>query len=445
MMKMTKFGVILALAVGLAGCVGAESEEVGSTAAALSAQFVVSCSGSLPAGFAADVASNGDTLVFSSEDAGFALIGTADPDAYETRSCDVTADVSAQWVSPHENVEAEGYGSPPTSGDDDFYFDLQWGHDAVDAPEAWEAGVRGRGVRVAVLDTGFDLDHPDLAPNINLALSADFTGEGLEYTLPDPFSHGTHTAGTIAAADNAFGTIGVAPEAELVLVKVLGDEGSGTFGGIISGMLHANAVGSDIISMSLGALFPASADTGPGKLTVAMNRVASYVRRHGSLVIAAAGNDGIDFNHTADWIHMPSAAPGVLSISAAAPQGWATPAGSTFEHLASYSNYGVSGIDFSAPGGDYVYPGNEVCYVSFVAQYCWVLDFVFSTGNNSWYWSVGTSMATPHVAGVAALIASEDLSRSPAQIERELRRRALDYGAPGSDPAHARGHVASGY
>ena len=106
MMKMTKFGVILALAVGLAGCVGAESEEVGSTAAALSAQFVVSCSGSLPAGFAADVASNGDTLVFSSEDAGFALIGTADPDAYETRSCDVTADVSAQWVSPHENVEA---------------------------------------------------------------------------------------------------------------------------------------------------------------------------------------------------------------------------------------------------------------------------------------------------------------------------------------------------
>lgn len=104
--------------------------------------------------------------------------------------------VSLQWIHPgrQEEVSVE-FGSPPFSGDDDFYFDLQWGHDAVDAPEAWNAGFRGAGARVAVLDTGFDTDHVDLVPNINFALSANFVpGESLTYVLPDPFSHGSHTA-----------------------------------------------------------------------------------------------------------------------------------------------------------------------------------------------------------------------------------------------------------
>ena len=121
------------------------------------------------------------------------------------------------WLPPQTNVAfEEDFGNPPNSGDNDTRFDLQWGHDAVDAPEAWTEGFRGAGARVAVLDTGFDLDHPDLAPNINFTLSKNFVaGETLSYALPDPFSHGTHVAGTIAAADNAFGTIGVAPQAEL--------------------------------------------------------------------------------------------------------------------------------------------------------------------------------------------------------------------------------------
>src|SRR4029450_10815560 len=113
-------------------------------------------------------------------------------------------------------------GNPPNSGSGDFFFDLQWGHDAIDAPEAWDAGFKGHGARVAVIDTGFDFDHPDLVPNINFSLSRNFVpGEDLGYGLPDPFSHGTHTAGTVAAAENNFGTIGVAPEAELMLLKGL--------------------------------------------------------------------------------------------------------------------------------------------------------------------------------------------------------------------------------
>ena len=136
--------------------------------------------------------------------------------------------ISTQWVSPEPRVAGPSIqaGNPPESGNDDFFFDLQWGHDAVDAPEAWDAGGRGDGARVAVIDTGFDTDHPDLIPNVNFALSTNFVpGESLTYALPDSFSHGTHTAGTVAAADNGFGTIGVAPEAELVLVKGLPDAG----------------------------------------------------------------------------------------------------------------------------------------------------------------------------------------------------------------------------
>jgi subtilisin family serine protease len=91
----------------------------------------------------------------------------------------------------------------------DFLFDLQWGHTAVRAVEAWNAGVTGAGVRVCVLDSGFDMNHPDLVDNINQDLSIDFTGDNgperrPDYLAPNIYSHGTHVAGTIAAADSKF-------------------------------------------------------------------------------------------------------------------------------------------------------------------------------------------------------------------------------------------------
>lgn len=442
--SITRTSLICALTLGLGACGAADDETVDTIQQGLTANYVITCKSALPANFPATIAANGDTLVHFVPDGGFAVVATGSPNTYKSTSCDVELDIAVQWVTPHQNVALEA-ANPPNSGDDDFFFDLQWGHDAVNAPEAWNAGVRGSGARVAVLDTGFDLTHPDLAPNINFALSRDFTGQGLAYTLPDPFSHGTHTAGTIAAADNAFGAVGVAPDAELVLVKVLHDEGYGSFGDVIAGMYYATNVGADIISMSLGALFPRSADTGPGKLTVAMNRAASYARKNGSLVIAAAGNDAVDFDHTADWIHLPSDSPGVLSISATAPRGWATPAGSNLDYLASYSNYGRSAISFAAPGGDFVYPGNESCVVAGLTRPCWIFDLVFSTGNRGWYWSAGTSMAAPHAAGVAALIVSEGVKKNPAALEKAIRARAEDLGQPGNDPAYGGGRVRSGY
>lgn len=372
-----------------------------------------------------------------------------------------------KWLPDNEPEIALETGNPPTSGDDDFFFDLQWGHDAVNAPEAWYDGRRGAGATVAVLDGGFDLDHPDLAPNINFALSMDFTGEGLQYTLTDPFSHGSHTAGTVAAADNGFGTIGVAPEAELILVKVLGDAGSGSFADVISGIVYAADVDADIINMSLGARLERRGFLDEGDpedpnddvfvtarevagLLTAIDRATTYAHQRGTLVIASAGNDGEDYDHAGPVVHSPSDSPNVLSISALGPQGWAIDPGTDLDLPAvigvsgdpTYTNYGQSVIDFGAPGGSIYFDLPGLCTVAGLTRPCFVFDLVFSTGNNSWYWSAGTSMAAPHAAGVAALIVGANGGdMKPSAVERELRRLADDLGKPGNDDFYGLGRV----
>jgi subtilisin family serine protease len=420
-----------------------DEQEVGST-------YLVSCASPLATNFAAKAAQRGDVIGHLFAGAGFATVQTTTPNSYAAPGCTVAQDVRTQWLEPGEQVQvpAAAAANPPTSGDDDFLFDAQWGADAVDAPEAWAAGVRGAGVRVAVLDTGFDLGHPDLASNIDYALSRDFTGQGLQYTLPDPFSHGTHTAGTIAAADNGYGVIGIAPEADLVLVKVLYDEGSGSFGDILAGMIYAAGVDADVVSMSLGATFRRRVDNGPNRLTTIMNRVASYARQRGTTIIAAVGNDSLDLDQS-DWTNLPSDATGVLGISATAPHDWALDPTGSLDYLATYSNYGRSAVNFAAPGGDVYQPPSfdQLCTIGVVSDFpCFVFDLVISTGAyGSWFWAAGTSMATPHAAGIAALILSEGAADSPADLEQAMRDRSADLGQPGQDAAYGFGRVRSGH
>ncbi|MEX2961596.1 S8 family serine peptidase [Microbulbifer sp. TYP-18] len=347
-----------------------------------------------------------------------------------------------QWPVATEGPGFDDVGNPPNSGDDDFYFDLQWGHDAVNAPEAWNKGVTGNGVRVAVIDGGYDLDHPDLMPNIDLAASMDFTGEGLEYGPADTFSHGTHVAGTVAAADNGFGVIGVAPEATLILLKALGDAGTGSFGDVAAAIVHAANMDADVINMSLGASFPASVE-GAAALRTLMSRATNYAYQAGVTIITSAGNDARDGDKDRDTITLPADSPHVISISATGPRGWAA-GNSDLNQLAIYSNYGQSLIDFAAPGGDpeYFQQNNDVCQVAGVVQFCGVFDFVFSTGNGGWYWSVGTSMASPHAAGVAALIIQENGGEMhPAQVEARMARLSADLGKPGNDDDYGAGLV----
>lgn len=458
-----------ALAAVLAACTTVEPPvEFEAQAKRSPATYLVSSASSLPETFPEVVALRGDTLEAFHPAAGFASVTTSRPQVYR-RYADVIVE-NVRLVRNLPDIEPVALSSdeidallanPPTSGDDDVLYDLQWGNDAVNAPEAYNAGVTGAGVRVAVLDSGFDVDHPDLAPNINLGLSMNFVaGEDLEYGLADPFSHGTHVAGTIAAANNGVGIIGVAPEAELVLVKVLEDEGTGSFEDVISGILYAADVDSDVINMSLGADIYQGRSKDPedpyvggaavAQLRKIMNRATNYAAQSGSTVIVSAGNDARDLDKDGSLTVFPASMPQAISISALAPTGWALDPTTDLEQLASYSNYGSSEIDFGAPGGDFQYAFVDPaasCTVGGLTRPCYVFDFVFSTGSlDSYYWSVGTSMAAPHAAGVAALIISENGgSMDPAQVEAEMARRAADLGEPGNDPVYGAGALRSGY
>ncbi|WP_018477542.1 S8 family peptidase [Pontibacter roseus] len=439
--------------------------------------LVLSTSETLPAGIENAVASANGKVTSLISQAGVASVYSEDPNFAAKASKisgvrSVVRDLEVQWYNPEEQkvVELEDFGNPPASGDNDRYFDLQWGHAAIQAPAAWNAGARGKGVRVAVLDSGFDLDHPDLAPNIDIAASKNFVpGEQLSYALAGVGSHGTHTAGTIAAADNGTGIIGVAPEAELILVKVLRDGGSGSFGWMMEGIVHATQQGADVINMSLGAAIPRNGkfldDNGTPddptddfivsdtkavqELLIAINRATSYATKNGVTVIASAGNDANNGNADKSLLHIPSASTGVISISATAPTGWAlAPATTSLDGFASYSNFGTADVHFAAPGGDYQYPGAEIATIGGIRQYVYVFDYVFSTGSNldptraSYYWSVGTSMAGPHAAGVAALIIGQNGgSMDPAHVLARMRASADDLGMPGRDPLYGYGRV----
>jgi subtilisin family serine protease len=458
------------LTLGLVLPVGAQAPASG-----VERSYLILAQGNaLPGGLAERVTAAGGELTGTLSEVGIATARSAQPQFAASvrglpgvRSVSISPTVRQGPVQVVEGPSAD-FGNPPTSGDDDTRFDLQWGHDAVDAPEAWDAGYRGAGARVAVLDTGFDTDHVDLVPNIDAANSISFVpGEGLTYALPDPFSHGTHTAGTVAAADNGIGTIGVAPEADLILVKVLPDAGCGGDAPILQGIMHAaGTADADIISLSLGAALEKRGYLEPGcsegpeddvwvtanevaEIRLAYTRVVQYANSQGATVIASAGNSASDADHTADLIHLPSDTPGVLSISASAPIGWATdPANAFLDYPASYTNYGQSVIDFAAPGGDVQYPGDENCTIAGLLRPCWVFDLVFSTGSSldpniaSYYWSAGTSMAAPHVAGVAAIIVgAQGGEMNPAALERELRASADDLGKPGNDDFYGSGRV----
>ncbi len=358
----------------------------------------------------------------------------------------VANDPNIAWITP--DIQAvigagETFNNPPNSGDDDFFFDLQWGHDAINAPESWRKR-RGAGVRVAVLDSGIDAEHPDLAPNLNGVLSKSFVpGEDWNIQPGLGFNHGTHVAGTIAAADNGFGTIGVAPEVELVALKVLSEfTGSGAFSWIVEAVVYAADNDVDIANLSLGAIFPKGGSAGADAkaLKEILDAVGAYANDRGTMLIASAGNNGLNVDDCC--VVLPSGSKHFLSVSATTPVGWALNPATDMDVPASYSNYGTKHVDFSGPGGDALYAGGESCTVGGITQPCWVFDLVFSTINEGWGWSAGTSMAAPHVTGVAALIKSWKKGATPVQIKNMLKASADKLGdTPGKDAFFGRGRV----
>ena len=339
-----------------------------------------------------------------------------------------------------------------TIGSGDNLLGLQWGHAAVRAPEAWALGHRGAGARVAVLDSGFVLTHPELSGRIDSGCTTDLTGEGIDQGL-GAMAHGMHVAGTIAANADGAGTIGVAPEATLCLVKVVSADGSGDVANVAAGIVHAADQGVDVINVSVGTLIRTSGV--PGEYTAKeaksllrlMERAAKYAYKRGSLVIAAAGNEGLDRDSDRKLIRLPTDAREVLAVSATAPVGWMNDHATSLDVPTSYSNFGDS-IDLSAPGGEQRSSVTGFCSYPGIgaARPCSAFDLVFSTGGrvgflHLYYWSAGTSMAAAHATGVAALIVGKYGKMHPAKLRAYLNAGADDLGAAGKDPTYGVGRV----
>lgn len=443
-----------------------EGSQVEARLGGKSRSYIVMAASSLPGDIDAKIVAAGGSVTGRRPELGIVFATSSESDFASKvgkvsgiRS--VTPDLKIQMLDPAEQaVELDSATADSVlSSITDSRLPLLWGMQAIHASDAWDRGNTGAGVRVAVLDTGIWADHPDLNANVNRALSTSFVaGESWLQPggLPLGSYHGTHVAGTIAAKINGLGVVGVAPDAELVAVKVLGNSGSGSFSGIIAGVAYAVEIHADVVNMSLGGTVKRSGecdadgncDTAKdiSELIVASSRATTYARQNGVTIIASAGNDALDFDHSADIYKLPASLPGVVRISATGPVGWATGhmTACGLDCLASYSNYGASVISFAAPGGDFVYPGNENCSVAGIVRPCWVFDLVFSDVYGGYAWFAGTSMAAPHASGVAALIikdAGGHGSLSPAAVEQALRANAEDLGKPGNDAAYGGGRV----
>jgi lantibiotic leader peptide-processing serine protease len=371
----------------------------------------------------------------------------------------VGLDQEIRWNSPTETVELGGSAVMP--GDETF-INLQWNLKAVEAPCAWAAGFNGAGVRVAVIDGGIYSAHQDLVDNLDVAASRSFVPGFAFNEDVGTFWHGTHVAGIIAAEDNALGTIGIAPKATIIGLKALHND-SGSFGAVIAAILYASTplyeggAGADIINMSLGATIPrGGGNTGMGPLIAALNKAVNFASRN-TLVISAAGNDGLDLDHSGNLITVPAQSGNGIAVAATGPIGYAVgyPNGATnFRRPASYTNFGKSAIWVAAPGGDSLFtPTTQVCSfptapAGSVSAPCFVFDLVISTirganpaGATSYGFAAGTSMAAPAASAVAALIKQRFPNISVGALKNRLAHSADDEGKPGRDPFYGRGFV----
>ena len=289
-------------------------------------------------------------------------------------------------------VKAEGPrragGQPTRAGGDPMIGEL-WGLAKIHAAEAWALTPGDAKTVLAIVDTGVDYTHPDLAGRV--VKGHDFAND--DDDPMDGHSHGTHCAGTAAAtADNGIGIAGVAPGVTVMAVKVLSDQGSGTTDDVCAGIVYAADHGAHVISMSLGG-------TGGQQ---AKQAAVDYARSKGAIVVVAMGNNG---GNVAVY---PGACKGVVAVGA-------TQADDT---RASFSNYG----DWNGVAA----PGHKI---------------LSTVPNNGYQAYSGTSMATPHVAGLAALIRSQDPSLDAEAVFARLKAGAVDLGKPGFDPEFGFGRI----
>ena len=316
-------------------------------------------------------------------------------------------DSDVLWFEPNGRVHTSGI-----IPDDNFYQAQQWNLRLIGLPEAW-VFTTGSADPIAVIDTGVDLDHPDLAAKIWInageipANGQDDDGNGYvddvhgwdfvhgDAVPQDDNSHGSHVAGIVAAhTDNAIGIAGVAWQSSIMPLKALNSHGDGTWADVAEAIIYAADNGAHILNLSLGG--EESSQT--------IEDAVSYAHSQGCLLMAAAGNN--EFQPAP--VEYPAALPGVLAVAATMEDD--TPW--------SYSNRGPE-IDVAAPG----------------------VDIFSANRSGSYYLNSGTSMAVPHVSGLAALIWSLQPTLTADQVAHAITSTARDVYTPGWDQRTGWGRI----
>jgi subtilisin family serine protease len=354
----------------------------------------------------------------------------------------------------------------------------QWDMALIHASDDGSYAVAtGKGVKVGMIDSGVDINHPDIAPNLNLDLSCSFIYDdtptadpaevangdcAIKSAVQDLSGHGTHTASTVAAPINGIGIAGVAPEATIVSLKACTKDGFCFADSVAAALRYAGDNRLDIVSLSLFAdpyLYYCKSDAEQRAILKDLEEAARYAQQKGVLIVASSGNEQADLQHpviddiSPDWPPdtaetryvknncrvAPAELPGVLTVSATGPIGY--PDYNLW--IADYSSVGMSRVDVAAPGGDYfratgtvqdavlgAVPFNSEIWNSYDALNAFYPGITTTDGGGGYVYLNGTSMAAPHAAGVAALVKQMHPKWGPGAIKAAVERSTQQLSCP---------------
>ncbi|MEJ1200223.1 MULTISPECIES: S8 family serine peptidase [unclassified Streptomyces] len=394
------------------------------------------------------IAKAGGTIVTSYDQIGVIVVHSSDPDfAKSVRKARGVQSAGATRTAPLPSAATTDTGAPKVlSGKEmaaaeaaegqDPLQPLQWDLPAIKADKAHEKSLGSSKVTVAVIDTGVDDTHPDIAPNfdrdasVNCVSGKPDTADGAWRPSAAESPHGTHVAGEIAAAKNGVGMTGVAPGVKVAGIKVSNPDGFFYTEAVVCGFMWAAEHDVEVTNNSYYTdpwYFNCEDDPDQKALLEAVTRASRYAERKGAVNVAAAGNENYDLAadeitdpvspndstpsdrviDPSECLDMPTQLPGVVTVASTGAK----------DLKSSFSNHGLGVIDIAAPGGDSTaYQTPEPPATS---------GLILGTlPGGKWGYMAGTSMASPHVAGVAALIKSTHPYASPAMVKALLYAQA---------------------
>ena len=394
----------------------------------------------------------------------------------------LASSTQAEIIAKCEALYGAAFGVPNSEP----FGPCQWDMAIINAGTESYAHATGKGVTVGVLDSGVDFTHPDIAPNLDVERSCSFIFDDTPTAHPsevangdcankaavqDRNGHGSHVASTIAAPVNGVGIAGVAPEATIVGIKVCTEAGYCFADSVAAALRYAGDNDIDIVNLSLFAdpyLFYCKSEQEQKAILKELEAAARYAQQKGVLIVASAGNEVADLQHpelddiSPDWPPgseeeryvknncrvAPAELPGVMTVSATGPVGY--PGYDLW--IADYSSVGMSRVDVAAPGGDY-FRATDTRQDAVLAALSstsdpdnGIWDFydflevnggprfdgltVLAEGGYRYAYLNGTSMSSPHAAGVAALVKENHPGWGPGAIKAAVQRTAQHLDCP---------------